>query len=166
MDEMEVESSEAHVDDDSDEIFQLDGDETKTLTSGRGQNDMNVRDVNSVFEWEISDFQDCYDADWLQDFSEDRQKRSGTLVDTDDITKPVDFFKIFFPDELFDRIADNTNLYAAQFFDDPTYEELPDASRFGKRISTSSDEIKHYVALQIAMGICSKPEIAHYWNKF
>lgn len=116
------------------------------------------------FNWELSGFEDPYDASWLREFDM-RPNRTGILVNTDDLM-PLDYFKLFFPDELFECIADNTNLYAEQFFDSPSYDELPVNSRFRKWQATSPNEMKKYVALQIAMGICSKPEIAEYWDKF
>jgi len=85
----------------------------------------------------------------------------------DKLERPVDYFKMFFPDDLFDCIAKNTNLYASQFFDNPVIEDdLPTFSRFRKWTETSASEIKKYVALQIAMGICSKPELGDYWGTF
>jgi len=53
------------------------------------------------------------------------------LVDTDQLENP-DYFKLFFPDELFNCIATNTNKYTSQFFDKRATDELPVYSRFRK----------------------------------
>ena len=50
------------------------------------------------------------------------------------------------------------------FLDGPV--DLPVHSRFSNWIETDRNEIKAYTALQIAMGLCQKNEIADYWGKF
>ena len=48
------------------------------------------------------------------------------------------------------------------FLDGPV--DLPVHSRFSNWIETDRNEIKAYTALQIAMGLCQKNEIADYWG--
>lgn len=66
------------------------------------------------FHWEYYDDFDPFDSDWLPEFTQP----SGVLVDTTDF-QPVDYFKLFFPDEAFDLIAEETNRYAMQYLDTP-----------------------------------------------
>lgn len=80
--------------------------------------------TNFVFHynWEDSGMYDDYMPDWLPAF--DSQPNRGVLVDTSGY-KPVDYFKLFFTDELFKLFADNTNLYARQFFEHHEVDALP-----------------------------------------
>ena len=102
---------------------------------------------------------DPFASDWLVDYS----KRPGILVDTSDF-KPVDYFKLFFPSEAFNLIANETNRYAAQYLD--SHPNLPQNSRFLAWRVTSPDEMQAFVALQIAMGLCEKPTVEDYWSKY
>ena len=77
--------------------------------------------------------------------------------------QPVYYFKLFFPDEAFDFIAEETNRYAMQYLD--TTIDFPANSRFWVWCNTTSNEIKAFVALQIAMGLCKKHVVEDYWSK-
>ena len=110
-------------------------------------------------EWEVYEDFDPYESVWLQDYSE----RQGILVNTTNFT-PVDFFYLFMPDAAFELISVETNRYALQYLDDPA--DLPPSSRLLSWIDTSKTEMKAFVALQIAMGLCQKPTIRSYWNEF
>ena len=57
-----------------------------------------------------------------------------------------------------------TNQYSLQFFDNPA--PLSECSRFNKWSETSVQEMKAYVAMQIAMGLCQKHELEDYWGTF
>lgn len=52
-------------------------------------------------------------------------------------------------------IAVETNRYARQYFDNTV--DLPRASWLSSWYDTSPEEVKAFVALQIAMGLCQKP---------
>ena len=119
---------------------------------GRGQNNQPPE-----FEWRNVDFLDYFDDDWLG-----TPRRQGVLVDTSEY-KPVDYFKYFFPDEVFDIMTTNTNLYATQFLEN---RNLGTFSRYHKWTDTTAKEMQAYVALQIAMGINNKPEIPDYWSTY
>ena len=110
-------------------------------------------------EWEVYEDVDPYESVWLQDYSE----RQGILVNTTNFT-PVDFLYFFMPDAAFELISVETNRYALQYLDDPA--DLPSSSRILSWIDTSKTEMKAFVALQIAVGLCQKPSIRSYWNEF
>ena len=82
-------------------------------------------------------------------------------MDTSDFD-PVDYFSLFFPDEAFYLMVEQTNKYALDFFDCPA--ELPKCSRFNSWNDTNLDEMKAFVALQIAMGLSNKNELEDYWE--
>ena len=79
----------------------------------------NVRDgaaqnAGNNFVWHYYDIEDPYEPDWLPVYD----RRQTVLVDTSDFS-PVDFFKLYFPDEAIQLISNQTNHYAEQFFDAP-----------------------------------------------
>lgn len=113
--------------------------------------------VEMNFDWQAYDDLDPYQVDWLPDYN----RRSGILLDTSDFS-PADYFQLYFPDEAFQLITEQTNRFALQFFDNPV--PLPSCSRFHKWVDITESELKAYVALQIAMGLCQKNEIEDYWE--
>ena len=94
-----------------------------------------------------------WQSDWLPDYN----RRKGVLVDTSDFM-PVEYFKLFFPDEAFELITNETNRYALQLFDDPS--PLPQHSRYNNWEETCATELQAYVALQITMGL------EDYWETY
>lgn len=71
-------------------------------------------------------------------------------------TSALDFFKLMFKQENFDRIAEETNRYARQAMAikaDPEWRE------------TNAVEIRAFFAVNIMFGIKQLPEIHSYWSK-
>ncbi|XP_076453590.1 uncharacterized protein LOC143288830 [Babylonia areolata] len=97
----------------------------------------------------------CCPAEWLPNFT----KKTGVLVSTDNF-HPVDFFMLFFPESAFQLMADQSYLYAEELQSDVT--ELSQHSRMNAAKDITVPEMKAYTALQIAMGLCCKPEIEDY----
>lgn len=128
-----------------------------STTSRRGRGRAAAAENPPEFIWSHVDFNDTFDMHWVG-----QPQRTGVLIDTSDF-KPVDYFKYFFPDEFFSIMARHTNLYAEQYLENRT---LGTHSRFNKWSETSVLEMQAYIALQIAMGINSKPEIADYWSTY
>ena len=119
---------------------------------GRAQNNQPPE-----YQWRNVDFSDYFEDDWLE-----TPRQRGILIDTSDY-KPVDFFKYFFPDEVFDTMSTHSNLYATQFLENRNNRTY---SRYNSWTDTSVKEIQAYVALQIAMGINNRPEIPDYWSTY
>lgn len=121
----------------------------------------NPRLPRTVFmlNWEDYDDFDPFECDWLPNY----QRPHGILVDTSDF-KPVDYFSLFFPDEALTLMAEETNRYAMQYLDSTC--DFPQSSRLHKWYDTSVEEMKAYLALQIAMGLCQKPSLEDYWSTF
>lgn len=149
------------VSDLSDEDFELDTDIESETDAGVRCLDETVRPaataVPQLFEWEEYPDIDPWEASWLPEFN----KRRGILVDTDDF-EPIHYFKLFFPDSVFDLMSVETNRYAEQFFDSPT--ELPTFSRFHKWVPTTATEMKGFVALQIEMGLDWRYRVSEHWS--
>lgn len=133
-------------------------DETQP-TTGNIADSGTINDDPRNIHWEFYSYLDPFESNWLPEY----KKTSGILIETTDF-EPVDYFYSFFPEEAFKLIAEETNRYADQFFDTPV--EFPPSSRFHAWSDTSVEEIKAFVALQIAMGLCNKPAISDYWSTY
>ena len=71
-------------------------------------------------------------------------------------TTALDVFKQIFDFSLFDKIAEETNLYAAQKRQnnpDPTW------------TPTNSEEIKAFIGIHIIMGLANYPRYHLYWSQ-
>ena len=62
---------------------------------------------------------------------------------------PIDYFKMFFDDSLFQHIADQTNRYSVQQTEDS--------------IKTMKQEIEQYVGILMMMSIIQLAEVGMYW---
>ena len=62
---------------------------------------------------------------------------------------PIDYFKMFFDDSLFQHIADQTNLYSVQ--------------QTGDSIKTTKQEMEQYVGILMMMSIIQLPQVRMYW---
>ena len=87
----------------------------------------------SQFEWTA--VPENFRPNGLQGY---RQRR-GVLVDTTDF-KPVDYFKLYFTNQVFEIMAEETNRYATQSLDKPY--DFPPHSRFNSWVDTTSSEMK------------------------
>lgn len=137
-------------------------DTTRAQTAGSGrQRVRNPCRPRTVFRlnWEAYEDVDPFESNWLPVY----QRPRSILVDTNDF-KPVDYFSLLFPDEAFDLMSEETNRYAMQYLD--TTADFSENSHFHYWHDTSSEEMKAYVALQIAMGLCQKPSLEDYWGTY
>lgn len=82
-------------------------------------------------------------------------RRSGPVTDVTG-TSALDFFKLLFKDENFDRIAVETNRYAQQ-----SIAEKADPLWY----ATTADEIRAFFTVNILFGIKQLPEIHAYWSR-
>src|SRR5205807_5200261 len=74
---------------------------------------------------------------------------------SNDLPSPLSFFKLFFTDEEFEILAENTNAYVRQ----------KEAGRQGRPWwATSSAEIKIFFGLVIYMGVYHCPGVSSYWS--
>ena len=111
------------------------------------------------WDWELFAHDPNFRADsWLPQY----KRKIGVLVDTSNF-EPVNYFKLFFPDSIFSLTATQSNQYLDQMKELPN---LPADSRLQTAEQTSDKEQQAYVALQIAMGLCSKPALADYWSGY
>ena len=116
----------------------------------------------SETDWRRTHNFDDYVPIWCVDYTKEPGPKLPDYFRVD-VAEPYDYFLLFFPESGFDWIRDMINLYAEQFFDQPS--ELPTSSRFLSWTDTTSNEVKSFMGLQIAMSLCAKPSIEDYWRK-
>ena len=63
---------------------------------------------------------------------------------------PIDFFKLFWTDNITQNFVEQTNLYSVQ--------------EQGKNISTCAKEIEQFLGVHILMGIMKLPDYNLYWE--
>lgn len=78
-----------------------------------------------------------------------------------DSSDPIDFFKLFFRDSMFQLIKDQTNLYAQQRM---ASETISQNSRYKSWTPVSDPDIKNFFSLVICMGLIHKTDIEKYWS--
>ena len=88
----------------------------------------------------------------------------GIKARIDDASDPLEFFKLFFTDELIDIIVTETNRYAGQFLAE-NQGALKERSRAKEWKETDAKEIKVFLALLLMQGIVYKPDIEQYFSK-
>lgn len=88
---------------------------------------------------------------------------SGThsVSGIDNLT-PFQIFQKFFPDEIYQYIATQTNKYASEMKE--VMLPLSPNSRFHKWKDVSSAEIKAFISVEIAMGMIHKPTLESYFS--
>jgi len=115
--------------------------------------------ANSAYDWQPYDDLDCFHPEWIGDY----KRRRSILVDTSDYL-PVNYFQLFCPDSVFDVLETEVNRFASQKLDQTS--ALPPHSRHHSWQDTDAAEMKAYVAMNIAMGLCTKPAIPDYWSTY
>ena len=99
---------------------------------------------------------DPYQADWFLQYT----RKKGVLVDTSGMN-PIDYFMLFFSEDIFQTMADQTNLYASQYLETPD-NFLKPASRLKTWSDTDVSEMKAFTAINMMMGLTRKPSIADH----
>lgn len=69
---------------------------------------------------------------------------------TDNEKSPLDYFKLFFTDDIQDLIVYHSNLYSVQ--------------KKGTSINITKDDIKDFIAINILMGVVDMPAYTDYWS--
>ncbi|XP_039621622.1 activating transcription factor 7-interacting protein 1 isoform X1 [Polypterus senegalus] len=148
----------------SDEDFEMsegteesDDDNAVRMSPRLSDSNSNIHQVPATVIWEDYPEFDSWKPSWLPDF----KKTHGVLVDTTNY-EPVDYFKLFFPESVFELMSMETNRYAERFFNSPC--KLSPHSRFSKWKPTTKEEMKGYVALQIEMGLDWRYNYREHWS--
>lgn len=94
------------------------------------------------------------------------QREKKINVDLPDECDMIDFFKLFISDEFIDEVlVQETNKYAADFFNSAQGQNIKPQSRFHKWTDVNIDDMKRFLAMVIAMGMVQHQDIQDYWSK-
>ena len=154
------------TDDEEGDFLSFPEERESSINHSDNESDISVSTVNtedlSDFdpnEWETDNEEEEVDQRWNSNRDavnvDPFVQRTGPVTDVTGMSA-LDFFKLLFKDENFDRIAVETNRYAQQSIavkTDPLWYE------------TTADEIRTFFALNILFGIKQLPEIHAYWSK-
>lgn len=88
-------------------------------------------------------------------------EHTGPINDLPLDSLPIDYFHQLIPLAFFDRIANETNLYAQQRAEERATPTVTPTSRFRQ---TDLHEIKAYIAMHLFMGIVQLPNYRMYWS--
>ena len=77
---------------------------------------------------------------------------------------PDGWFELFFKEDDFEYIAEQTNLYFHQFLDSKAQDQIARKARVRDWVDTNADELKLFFAISFAMGLVTKPTIHSYWS--
>lgn len=87
---------------------------------------------------------------------------SGLNEHLPDDAKPIDYFDLFFTNELLNIISNQTNLFAQQTID--AVENMAPNSRMKSWRPTTNDEIKLFFGIIFSMGLTEKLDLQQYWS--
>lgn len=151
---------------DDDSFYESDSDSDCTVDicddelQSNDENNLSNSDTNQIWQ-NVSDVlsRNMIELDSIPEFSGHRAVKDFQGLE------PVDCFYKFFPQKIFDHVAEQTNLYFIQCVD-KTF-DFPPHSRVHKWTEVNAIDIKAFVAAEIGMGLCNKTEIFSYFeNKF
>uniref|UniRef100_A0A3B5R5N8 PiggyBac transposable element-derived protein domain-containing protein n=1 Tax=Xiphophorus maculatus TaxID=8083 RepID=A0A3B5R5N8_XIPMA len=87
---------------------------------------------------------------WKQEDIDEFQVLNSRFETPEAVPSPFQYLKMLFTDEMIENIAHHTNLYSAQELGDP--------------IKTSPEEIEHFLAILLFMGVFNLPSLEDYWH--
>ena len=112
-------------------------------------------------EWEVLDPDEEFELEeWLPNYD----RRRGVLVDTTDF-EAIDYFRMFFSDQMLEHIMTETNRYGDSVFREKVNaggDNIPYRTKQWKHVDF--EELSAFIGLQIAMGLCSKSALEDYWE--
>ncbi|KAL4101274.1 hypothetical protein QTP88_021294 [Uroleucon formosanum] len=86
----------------------------------------------------------------------------GPLVILDEVSEPIDFFKLFLTDEIIQLMVIETNRNAQQLL---SSQRISRRSRFSSWEPVTKDDIEHFLGLLLWMGLVKMPSLSDYWNR-
>ena len=121
--------------------------------SGSNQEDSDEQNTDEEIE------EDVEENDWSEDIDRredvEFQEEVGINVDSENLRSCLDFFLLFFTDEVWQLLVEQTNLYAEQ-------KRGPEEGSVWYPVT--KDEMKAWVSLYLNMGLVTKPNLSSYWS--
>ena len=151
---------EAYLERDSEEIdpnnsFLLDREGENPLQEEREEEENKNEEENE--EWEE------FDLEWRPNWVNEYQLRPGPTQLPPETETPLQYFALFFNDELLEVITNQTNLYADQFF--LKYPEKRNSQFYRDWRPCTKAQVQGYLGLIIHMGIVKLPRLEYHWRK-
>lgn len=85
----------------------------------------------------------------------------GLQLPVPDNARPIDFFKMYFTEEMIELLVEETNRFAKQYLDS---QQLKAKSRSLQWKEVNSSEMKVFMAIIFAMGLVQKQDLQEYWS--
>ncbi|KAM9323010.1 uncharacterized protein KZ484_021087 [Pholidichthys leucotaenia] len=111
--------------------------------------------------WDLLRDEEDYQV-WLKPFEEAVGYRGDVDLSS---AQPIDFLSLFWTEEFWRILTEETNRYAEQFLAQAK-DDLKPKSRFHKWTAVTEAEMKAFMALHLCMGIVAKPTLVDYWSEF
>jgi len=73
-----------------------------------------------------------------------------SITENEDVLTPLEYFKFFFSEDLFNVIVEESNTYSFQ--------------KFGKPLNLTTSELASFIAIELWMGIVKLPAFPDYWS--
>lgn len=86
-----------------------------------------------------------------EEFAFPVQIADNEFTTPDEMKTPLEYFQMFFSDDLFELILQNTNLYSAQ--------------KRGDSSNISVNDLRDFLAIELLMGIVEMPAYTDYWSE-
>ena len=90
---------------------------------------------------------------------------AGICVPLASNVSPLQCFELFFSDDIVQCIVVETNRYANKCLHDTLNSGVGSNARITVWCDVCEKEVRHFIALILAMGIISKPELKLYWTR-
>ena len=110
------------------------------------------------------------DPEWTQDFSDIHVNQFtgpvGSLLGIDfdtSVASPLDYFQLFFSDNVFQKICDNTNKFKKFRVEQKKITSPNFAEKFWE--DTDVPEMKAYFGIAVIFGILNQPRYRNFWSK-
>ena len=83
-------------------------------------------------------------------------------TESNNSSSAVDFFHLFFTDEAYQLLVEQTNLYAHQYIEQNP--NLGPHSLAKRWVDVTVEDMKLFIALTLLTGVIKKPAIHDYWS--
>ena len=104
-----------------------------------------------------------FEAEWRPNWLGEYLLQPGISQIPSDVQTPLQYFSLFFHNEIYDMLVDETNRYANQFF-----EANPDRRQtqyYKDWTNCTKAQIQGYIGILIHMGLLKLPQIDYHWRK-
>ena len=132
-------------------------DEYYSDESGSSQEDPDERTSDEGTDEEMDE--DVEESDWSEEINRredvEFQEDVGINVDYENLRSCLDFFSLFFNEEVWLLLVQQTNLYA---------EQKRGPEEYSAWYPVTTDEMKAWVSLSLNMGLVTKPNLSSYWS--